>query len=1689
MDEVSAVLTQVRSLKAKHEQQRCIQLLESNIQFFVEAGTDPLPLVRELVPLLLDNARAFQRVGGGGAENFLNKARLHTNPIPQFSWTSRAEWKLLRLEVLKEQAEFHSRRGDFPNEGKTWKAYIQLADSLPVDQASKIKPNNLELTVAIAFTKAEQYQEAEAFASRALSNLEQLINKNKGLPFANLARSNAAEADLVMASYCLTMHHLGNIKAKLGDYDKAIELLTKAKVLAPKYVKEKDIRLAIAANLKACEDLQSAPNRPRKAQDLRPRPSTAELAPRSKSQLGPIPSPQALVEEILAEESKGKRKKGAKRTVTKTLPTLSQAISSPSMSNTKFMTVDLPAIQSNSSGSLVSDSSDIDVSRASKTRITIKSSRRQKGSEDSQEEGAIEERKEAILKGEGEKTAKAPEKLFERRASTRMERQLTAAAPTHDRRVSLQVPWEDKKPLPTIPEAVRPPILQTKEERLAKRPEVKTEIVVSSRQPTPPKPVPQPAAPQTQSKAHIHKEMQRLRDLEAKAAATIQTFYRKRQKRRSQQVTPDSSKSLSRIERQSEDSHDLDLVIPSKDLFPLSQESKSREETPRLPEPSKLSARFAYKSIPIRSSKKEPLSEEADFWQDRVNPFNDEEERKSLLQTPAKQSERMQEVRPAQIRRRATAKDYTELTFPPIIVRKRLNPESFPYTWTLSLHSISCNRTVTFHLECLGEGLSFADNIFCELPVEIDLEQLSDYRIMYPFAYNTIWPVVASSFENMHWEGEEYSLGGEDPSGSERNSRWLNGSVSEEDSSYDESASDRVRFALENILDKYELSVKVTGKVLGPAIAPVEETEEEVNAGIFPDLYFTDKDIFKQLVIMAAHYQEDLQDLGPAFIDINVPVNERIIERGIAKLELGFFLLVLTITSDFSKVEEGFLTDYKSFVLLELNSTHSDWREMLPISWESIDLFYRNFNYLVPLSYILRHGRLPQRAQSLLYAHLSSILRISNSSISVDFAGLRNEEEKLADDLGDDELVASSSVRPVIATDINWIEKEEAVDWDMVLPGSIYSSAFTIADYTKKLQEDEAVLILNRTTIKGGKDLLHIKLAFTQTKKLSIDAWSMRTEDSYRFVQTDEETIKFLVRICEENVVCGRLILQGTMRLERTMHGTMLVSKAKSTHEADLLRELISNRLDFLNRAIRTVHGSLCIICFYCSARGMRLEVYEYISGKVYILALSENDFEEYFRNLGFLLPGIKRMLLLRESIQVPMNQAIKEFFWPLAQSIMFERTLTGIRLVWGIEEERRKDDALRIRNIKVNAKQFRFLDKQQQSISKTLKIRSLSDNIVNRLLNFEPDGLLARSNNEFQVVLQRTKLVRGRLGLLTILRHALIEEWRVHLYFPATCRSFQSRLYDSDLYGISAEALDVAYPDPSHIVNSVRPACRAWELILSQCSFEEMRGMLFFQFDNISSPMVEVLYSSIIEKNYSAGETSGVLYAEVVIKATPETVGPFEDFPVLRDLREARTKLVLSIRAYSFSKRIWVKQNLSLDEGVRLLLREHKLDESVLIQPRILFSFAKEMSNLLFKVVKLKAKMRNMTKDMSLPDITAIARSRDETLDPMVGKDDWRNIDESLTEKEERLHLTIVHAIPVTLGGAFLNVYRDEFVIRVYRPSSGESYKKVVRRKEMRNLITEVDFLLEKGLHQSLGIRIIQLLLPRVLSKISLST
>jgi hypothetical protein len=264
---------------------------------------------------------------------------------------------------------------------------------------------------------------------------------------------------------------------------------------------------------------------------------------------------------------------------------------------------------------------------------------------------------------------------------------------------------------------------------------------------------------------------------------------------------------------------------------------------------------------------------------------------------------------------------------------------------------------------------------------------------------------------------------------------------------------------------------------------------------------------------------------------------------------------------------------------------------------------------------------------------------------------------------------------------------------------------------------------------------------------------------------------------------------------------------------------------------------------------------------------------------------------------------------------------------------------------------------------------------------------------------------------------------------------------------------------------------------------------MLFFQFDNISAPMVEVLYSAIIEKNYSAGETSGVLYAEVVVKTTPETVGPFEDFPVLRDLREARTRLVLSIRAYSFSKRIWVKQNLSLDEGVRLLLREHKLDESVLIQPRILFSFAKEMSNLLFKVVKLKAKMRTATKDMSLPDITAIARSRDETLDPMVGKDDWRNIDESLTEKEERLHLTIVHAIPVTLGGAFLNVYRDEFVIRVYRPSSGESFKKVVRRKEMRNLITEVDFLLEKGLHQSLGIRIIQLLLPRVLSKISLST
>lgn len=71
--------------------------------------------------------------------------------------------------------------------------------------------------------------------------------------------------------------------------------------------------------------------------------------------------------------------------------------------------------------------------------------------------------------------------------------------------------------------------------------------------------------------------------------------------------------------------------------------------------------------------------------------------------------------------------------------------------------------------------------------------------------------------------------------------------------------------------------------------------------------------------------------------------------------------------------------------------------------------------------------------------------------------------------------------------------------------------------------------------------------------------------------------------------------------------------------------------------------------------------------------------------------------------------------------------------------------------------------------------------------------------------MLQRSKLVSSLLGILTIIKHNYFEEWRLLIHFPSTSRTFACKLYNSDLFNITENALDIRYGEADHIINTAK--------------------------------------------------------------------------------------------------------------------------------------------------------------------------------------------------------------------------------------------------------------------------------------------
>lgn len=148
-------------------------------------------------------------------------------------------------------------------------------------------------------------------------------------------------------------------------------------------------------------------------------------------------------------------------------------------------------------------------------------------------------------------------------------------------------------------------------------------------------------------------------------------------------------------------------------------------------------------------------------------------------------------------------------------------------------------------------------------------------------------------------------------------------------------------------------------------------------------------------------------------------------------------------------------------------------------------------------------------------------------------------------------------------------------------------------------------------------------------------------------------------------------------------------------------------------------------------------------------------------------------------------------------------KTKLGVITAWKIEEQRKGAYNL-ARNNQVSTgmiNAFTFSDLENTKNYIILRSKPTLENFISNALKEAPSSLM-ESNIQERVVLQRSKIVSGQMVLVSVARLFTLEEWRIYLHFFKTSRLFVCKLFDSDMFNLSEDALNKEYQDPDHIVN-----------------------------------------------------------------------------------------------------------------------------------------------------------------------------------------------------------------------------------------------------------------------------------------------
>jgi hypothetical protein len=329
----------------------------------------------------------------------------------------------------------------------------------------------------------------------------------------------------------------------------------------------------------------------------------------------------------------------------------------------------------------------------------------------------------------------------------------------------------------------------------------------------------------------------------------------------------------------------------------------------------------------------------------------------------------------------------------------------------------------------------------------------------------------------------------------------------------------------------------------------------------------------------------------------------------------------------------------------------------------------------------------------------------------------------------------------------------------------------------------------------------------------------------------------------------------------------------------------------------------------------------------------------------------------------------------------------------------------------------------------------------------------------------------------ISVIRHGILEEWRLKVHISKISKTFICKVYDSDLWNITENALKLLYPDDKHIVNTTTQDKKAWEMILNECKIElRSDNEMMFSFDNISIPLKELIYSQHFKKQ------NELVYAEVCIKTDSDCMSPYKSLTSICQAREFK----LIFRAFLYEKRIWLKTAISVEECILHLLKEGILDESILTSLHLTFLDIQTYTGALCRILKMKS-LKSSKSFQALP--TLVEYEEEDSLDIFthhISPRAYNTDTSSILEKDELLYSEVHSFYPPISVGVYFNSHLDEFLFKIYKPDIGKLFRQPLSKKSvLRNVPLSEELLKDRHFH-SLGIRILSRYISRVLENLA---